>query len=834
MHLDPQDWAQLSRLLDEVLDLPENEWSAWLDRQTGISEALRASLRQRLAEEAAGGGDNPLPPLPQYTDTGGAATAAATLQAGSAVGPYRIVRELGRGGMGSVWLAERSDGVLKRPVALKLPHTGLASIQLAERLAHERDILASLAHPHIARLYDAGISEQGQPYLALEYIEGQALLDYCKAQGLGLAGRLQLFLQVLEAVQYAHGRLVVHRDLKPGNILVTANGEVRLLDFGVAKLLQADTDAELTETHQAPMTPRYAAPEQILGQPVGIAADIYALGVLLFELISDARPYKLARDTRGALEDAILAAEPASPSQAGRGQVPWAHALRGDLDTITLKALKKAPDQRYTTAAAFADDLRRHLAGEPVLARPDTFAYRSGKFVQRHRWAVAAAGSAVLALVVALGVALWQARVAREQTVVAKKEAATAQAINEFMQGVFSASSSEQANPAQARQRTARELLDIAAGSIDGSLKNAPEAKLSLLKMFAIIYNQLGLFEPSLAMMERHAQETRRLHGADSIELADSLAVLYIAQRMFDIDHPGQAPALAEAGRILADAKDPPLALRMLQRMNAAEYFAEHDPQRARTFLAEGMEMVAREDGNPDFEDEADLLVIGTRVEIDAGDCASARTHADRAVERSRQFIETQPMRNTGGYTTLALGLELGGWARGCLGDTSAAEAMLRLATEASRKTFGSEDFDTLRSEAHWAEMLLALGRADEAAPLGAHGLAALATHQAKERSRLHFDALSAAAHFQWRLGRFEQALDLAQRARALRDPAIDASPAIAAVLRIEAAALAGLGRKAQAQATLSRAVAMRQKALVTTGPALAEEATIVATLAAR
>jgi serine/threonine-protein kinase len=283
--------------------------------------------------------------------------------------------------MGVVWLAERADGLFKRPVALKLPHPGPQARQLVERFAREREILAALDHPHIARLYDAGVSAQGQPSLAIEYVEGERLDTWCDRQRLGLAERVRLFIDVLHAVQYAHGRLVVHRDLKPANILVTREAGVKLLDFGIARLLgdPASDQTTITQIGGLALTPDYASPEQITGSPIGVASDIYSLGVVLYELLLGRRPYKLQRQSRGALEDAIVAVDVTRPSEVAiedavaeqRASDParLRRQLKGELDTILLAALAKAPAARFETCSAFADDLQRYLDGRPVRGR---------------------------------------------------------------------------------------------------------------------------------------------------------------------------------------------------------------------------------------------------------------------------------------------------------------------------------------------------------------------------------------------------------------------------------------------------------------------------------
>jgi serine/threonine protein kinase/TolB-like protein/predicted Zn-dependent protease len=337
--------------------------------------------------------------------------ASTGLQSGTHVGPYELIRLLGTGGMAEVWLARRADGVFKRDVALKLPLLTRVRRDLEPRFARERDILAGLEHPHIARLYDAGVDPNGLPYLAMEYVQGEYLTDWCDGQRLDIRERLRLFLQVLEAVQYAHDRHVIHRDLKPSNILVTAQGQARLLDFGVATLLDhgdAATQTPLTQVYGHALTPVYSSPELVRGDPIDAKSDIYSLGVVLFEILTGARPYRLnAGATRAALEHAIAQAEVRKPSTQ-LAEEAWTvraasyeqltRQLRGDLDLIVLKALAKDPQARYAGAAALADDLQRYLEGRPISARPPRLAYRLQKFLYRNRTVVSVLAAAVLAV----------------------------------------------------------------------------------------------------------------------------------------------------------------------------------------------------------------------------------------------------------------------------------------------------------------------------------------------------------------------------------------------------------------------------------------------------
>jgi WD40 repeat protein/serine/threonine protein kinase len=425
-NLDPAEFSRFSGLLDESLDMAPEARSEWLSRveltDPTLAPLLAAFFTSRDACNA-GGFLSGAAPLPE----GIAAAGPDTLLVGRLFGPYRVLSLLGHGGMGSVWLAERVDGLFTRQVALKLVHPALMGRASSERFRREREILASLNHPNIARLFDAGFSDDGQPYLALEYIPGEPITQYCDDHGLSIRERLEIFRQVLAAVQYAHAHLVIHRDLKPSNILVTEAGGAQLLDFGIAKLMTEGEakETELTRLGGRALTPDYAAPEQILGAPITISADIYSLGVMLYELLTGERPYRLKRDSRGALEEAIVQADPGLPSRTDISEPVAAarsttlkklgRALHGDLDTIALKALKKLPAERYATAYAFSEDIDRYLSGDVVLAQKDSLAYRIHKFARRYRVAIAAGSILILTLAGGLAATTYEARVASAQ-----------------------------------------------------------------------------------------------------------------------------------------------------------------------------------------------------------------------------------------------------------------------------------------------------------------------------------------------------------------------------------------------------------------------------------
>jgi eukaryotic-like serine/threonine-protein kinase len=424
--LSAEGWARVSALFDQACELLTAERAAFVSRVEAEEPHLAPWLHELLAAHAARTQDDWLERGPSVD--GDAPPTTGGLRKGQHVGPWVLGEQLGSGGMATVWRANKADARPARDVALKLPLSHRAGSQLAERFAREQSILARLTHPHIARLYDAGVADDGTPWLAMECVHGAAIDRWCDDRQLSVAARVQLFMQVLDAVHYAHSRLVIHRDLKPNNILVTEDGQVRLLDFGIAKLLadehgdpsgRSDPTA-LTQAAGHVMTPAYAAPEQLLRQPLTTATDIYALGVVLFELLAGARPYRLARPalhTRAQLEAAVadgqvrLASHSASAAaalQRGMTLKQLSRTLRGDLDTVLAKALHQEGAKRYASAAEFADDLRRWAQGEPVRAQRSSRAYLLRRFVQRHRVPVAAGALVFAALVAALVVSLVQ------------------------------------------------------------------------------------------------------------------------------------------------------------------------------------------------------------------------------------------------------------------------------------------------------------------------------------------------------------------------------------------------------------------------------------------
>ncbi len=541
-----QRWDEVDRLFTAALDLPEARQKTFVLDECGddweLAEAVLSLLRAERESEG----------LFQAPDSGTAREALEDLAALDSesvdgivpdrVGSYRIIREIGRGGMGSVFLAERADADFQQRVAVKVLRRGIDTDDIVRRFLAERRILATLTHPNIARLLDGGSTADGRPFVALEYVDGTPITDYCDATGLALAQRLEVFLRVTDAIRYAHSKLVVHRDLKPSNILVTREGRVKLLDFGIAKILAGDASdpdgSALTRTGAKVFTPDYASPEQLRGEPVTTASDVYQLGILLCVLLTGRRPFERRREPSTSGADADSAVTRPSTMIGGedvtagvvaqqRATTPerLRRALRGDLDTIVQKALRDEPERRYASAEQLAEDVRRYLDGRPVLARPDTLAYRSGKFLRRHRWVVPAAVAALLLLIGYVGIsARYTVQLERERNA-ARLEADRAEEVQRFLVELFqSPDPFAPANAERGRSITVAEALDIGAERVLSELNDRPRIQARLLDAIAAVYGSLGVPEKALPLGERALALHERLDGHASDAYRTALA----------------------------------------------------------------------------------------------------------------------------------------------------------------------------------------------------------------------------------------------------------------------------------------------------------------------
>ncbi|MEE3625437.1 serine/threonine-protein kinase [Nitrospirillum sp. BR 11752] len=506
-------WPRIEAALDQLLDVPTSNRTAALLRLAGDDATMLSELR-RLLDQAARE-DTWLDRPATYTEDA-PATPLTNLVPGQRVGAYRIVEAIGRGGMGEVYRAERADGHFEQQVALKLIRR--EAVEHMDRFQAERQILAGLDHPAITRILDGGLLD-GQPYMVMELVEGQPITLWCRDRRIDLDGRLTLFLAVCDAVAYAHRNLIVHRDLKPGNVLVTPQGQVKLLDFGIAKRI-ATGDEAIAETMVAPLTPGYAAPEQLLGGPISTATDAYALGMLLYELLAGARPWTLegmplALAVRAALQEAPPPLSQFAARSDGSPPVPLKD-LTGDLDAIVAKALRKEPGQRYQTVDDLARDVERMRLGKPVSARAGSRLYVAGRFVRRHRLPIAAGGLLILAVLGGLGGVTWQ-------YLRAQKAMARAETIKAFVVSLFGATDAGFPTDRRRRDVPAEKLVDLGVSRVEREFAQDPGLALELYGITRQLYQSLDDAESATRIAAQRTDLGRKLYGDDHPIVIDSL-----------------------------------------------------------------------------------------------------------------------------------------------------------------------------------------------------------------------------------------------------------------------------------------------------------------------
>jgi serine/threonine protein kinase/tetratricopeptide (TPR) repeat protein len=669
-------WRTLSPYLDEALDVPLEDRPAWLASLSSRDAALAADLKSLLDEHEA-------MHLSGFLERKGPPGSAAPLLAGHVLGAYRLVSLIGQGGMGSVWLAERNDGRFEGRAAVKLLNLALMGRVGEERFRSEGNILARLRHPHIAQLIDAGVSAGGQPFLVLEYVDGGIGIDrYCDERTLGVPARLRLFLGVLEAVAHAHANLIVHRDIKPPNVLVGADGRVKLLDFGIAKLLEHDTPggaaaaetSALTREGGAVLTPEFAAPEQLTGGQVTTATDVYALGVLLYVLLTGQHPAGTALESPATLMRAIVDEEPGRMSDvvvargtadalarqaAARDATPsrLRRTLRGDLDTIVGKALKKDPTKRYPSVTALTDDVRRFLRQEPISAQPDTLRYRAAMFVRRHAGAVAASTAAVL-LMTGL-TAFYTIRLAAERES-AEREAAKAARVSEVLTSLL-AGADPIANRATGEGLTVPALLDAGAAQVERDLAGQPEAQAEILTVMGRLYRRYGVYDKAQRLLEQALASGQQVYGAEHVRVAQTLNDL---------------------GALLAEKGDYVNAEKSLERAL----------QMRRALLG------------PEHADVAVTIVELGRVYQDRGFSARAEPLQREALAIRRKVLGEDHRETAVSLSDVASVARLGG-------NLDEADALLRLALDLNRKTRGEAHANTATTLHDLG--LIAIGRGD-------------------------------------------------------------------------------------------------------------------------
>jgi serine/threonine-protein kinase len=782
--MDAERWLELSPMLDALLEMDADTRARHLAQLRNEQPELGEELARLLAleDERTDFLSEPLvAPLPGP-------------RKGARIGPYRLERMLGEGGMGQVWLASRADGLYQRRVALKLLRPGLADTDLHARFSRERQILARLTHPHIARLVDAGSTRDGQPYLALEYVEGQPITEWCSQHTASLEARLRLFLQTCDAVSHAHANLIVHRDLKPSNILVSANEEVQLLDFGIAKLLDGveglgDGTLERTGTGVRAFTLHYAAPEQLRSEPVTTMTDVYALGMVLYELLTGTRPYRLKDGTDAEWEQAILDAEPTRPSLAaaarleseGRGSgLPRTlpRALRGDLDNIVRRALAKQPERRYPSVEALALDILRYRDGKPVFARPQGIGYRAGKFISRNRWALGTSLLVMLVLSSALGIVTWQARQA-------VREASRAQALQDFVVRLF-----EHAGGQAGETLDVRELLDAGLHRGDQALARQPVARAELIGVVARLRMGLGDYGPALELLERQQKLVDTLGG----DAPPSLHLEVATNR-------GRAQWLLGAPRACTRTMSPMLRVAYREQRQLPTQAAEFWSQLGRCLGSTGERAAAR----PLFQRALALRrdVLGDRAGVvenladlaglkaDAGDIEEAGAGYREALRQLRAGVGTQHPLAVGLLRRLcALQREAG--------DSIQAERDCAHALELARELHGEAHPATVEALRQFAVLEVDIGRyADARANLRRSRAWTLARGGAAHPDVAADDI--ALARVAWEIGEPSQALQATDRAiRTLRKQ--ETPLLLAQALYQRARMLHGLGRELDAR----------------------------------
>jgi len=602
--LKPARWQEIQGLFAELIDADPETRAARLAELGPADAEVHRAVERLLASDARGD---------EVGHSIGAA-ADALLEnhldrlIGTDVGPYRVVSILGHGGMSTVYRGERADAQYQRVVAIKVLDQAAMHPRLRSRLNSERQILASLDHPSIARLIDSGTLEDGTPYLLMEYVDGQTLLEFCDHRELSLRARIELLIKVCAAVDFAHRNLVVHRDIKPANILVQPDGTPKLLDFGIAKLLAPEGLAytlPLTLVQERILTPENAAPEQVLGRPITTATDVYALGVLLYHLLSGRSPYRLTCYSQLQLERAICVDDPVRPSQrvaarshsepapdaeriaARRGLNParLAAQLSGDLDAIVAMAMRKEPDRRYSSVQALCDDLTRYLQGQPVKARQGDWRYHGAKFFRRNALWVSGVGAVMLTLGGIAAVTLRQNHLIALARDSAAQERDRAQQVSTFLVDVFS-----QADPftAQGRMPTAKDLLDRGAEQILGNATLNPEVRAELLESIGLAYRRQGLTDQAVALLQQALATRRELRPVDSRRVAAALANL--AQALSEGGHLGAAEDdLNQALKISRTGSDPNQTADILVQIGHLALDGQSQPERAFKFFNEAL-----------------------------------------------------------------------------------------------------------------------------------------------------------------------------------------------------------------------------------------------------
>ena len=806
--MDAPAWQRVSEIFDQVVDLPASGRGAVLDALCAGDADLRRNIETMLAASAGQAefeksvNTARLELATQWSLDWEVETGIA---GGERIGAWRIVREIARGGMGVVLLAERADGQFEQRAALKL--LAYPTMGLMERFRHERQILARLDHPNIARLIDGGLSPSRVPYFVMEHVEGVPIIAYCREAKLGLAARLGLFTAVCDAVQYAHRNLVVHRDLKPSNILVGSDERPKLLDFGVAKLLAPDGEKGATPTAMQLLTPDYAAPEQLRGEVVTTATDVYSLGVILHELLTGVRPRQVAHAHWSVVRAAFDGNLPGPSSLPASDELtlPMRRAIRGDLDRIVLKALSTTPERRYSSAAALAEDLGNHLAGRPVTAAPDHWSYRCRKFVKRHRVSVIATILVMATAIAGVCGIVWQAQKTREQALHASAEARNAieqahraDAVREFLIGVL-----DQAKPdaTQGKPILAHDLLDRAVARLEENVDVPNAVRADVLDILGKLYFDMGDYERAEVLLKQaiaksgsgtpsqvRARALLDLAGTTWRKGAYPLAREYLHSSLALAPTSGR-----ENEQLVSDIRHMLDAVEVEANGATAEPVVRDTLRYDQKYFGEDSEQVER-----DWETLAWVLLRGRKYE-------ETESAIDHALAIAREHHGEQ-------HSTVASALEALAYVHAANLDLAVAEQTFARALEMDRQILGPNHPDTLRIQAGLLSVIADQGRFAEALPLHVVNIA-------RQRDVFGNDSSSVALAYtnigetQRELGQFAAAEDSLREARRIWTKIDnDNSPELANVLTDIGSVFFLEGRYRDAEASLRDALVIARK----------------------
>ncbi len=797
---DPDFWSDVQAVFAAAMEIVPSERDSLLRERCANRPELRAEVESLLASHDGDDSFLSVPAVEPGWKVGGDF-------AGTTVGPFRLVERIGAGGMGIVYLADRAHGEFAQRVAVKLLDGPVRNAGALRRFRAERQILAALSHPHIVTLLDGGVTEDGQPYLAMEYVEGLPITTYCRERALSIENRLRLFQRVCAAVQYAHQHGVVHSDLKPGNILVTSDGIPKILDFGVAKLFDPSGKApDATATGQLrPLTPNYASPEHLRGLAVTTASDIYALGVLMYELLTEARPYDAAGKPLDEILRIVVEEEPPRPSAAigalDAGARSDRRRLRGDLDSIVLKAMSKEAGRRYASAQELSEDITRHLTGRPVVAREPSLGYVVRRLAARHKAAFLSASVSLVVIVAALFLAIRQAQVATVERDRARIEAAKARQVSAFLRTLFSAAYPR--NQVGGAKPSVQDLLDRGAARVDQELGGQPDVQASMLALFSSVYTEMGLYRQALPLGERSLALREQLFGPEHLDVAESLFTLGRMKRL-QSEHEAAQPLLERAVKIRerhGGPEDPLLAEALNELGSVLWLLGRYDEARAHLERAVAIEEKA---GGPQL---ARWLTNLSNLDYAVGDFDSAQRLLERALEIG---IRTE---GRAGYLVSVTILNLGSLMRE-QEDYPRAQVLLEQALEIAEQLYGTEHQALVFNWGELGELYLAMGDHARAREFLTRSI----TVGERILGREHL-GLARPLTYSGRLllaeGRPREALPLFERALRMREKAAALDRDVAENLVEIAGVKQSLGDSGEAERLLRRALAMQRDALV-------------------